>query len=306
MRRKRPQLPRRWQRRQQRLGVVHLHTLTPDARGEVQVEAPLEAVLQRVIVARHMAQRRILGGQERQLAVLGVGGLPLGALVVAQQVLLRRVVRLDMRRQRQLGCRHMHRVISPRLVGIAPYRIEARLLAPRRMRHNAALPNRTHNLHNLLVLPFARHEAALGLRARRQRHRALVLRKPVRRRLVHVIVAQRHLGALHPPDHIELLVRQLDIHPALLISGREPRIAALALDALEKLVELIALRWTQHTPPIDIVANMRQVVVPRHRHLAYAVRHVLRTRITVILRLNRRIHRLELARSIRAHHAPTL
>ena len=174
------------------------------------------------------------------------------------------------------------------------------------MRHNAALPNRTHNLHNLLVLPFARHEAALGLRARRQRHRALVLRKPVRRRLVHVIVAQRHLGALHPPDHIELLVRQLDIHPALLISGREPRIATLALDALEKLVELIALRWTQHTPPIDIVANMRQVVVPRHRHLAYAVRHVLRTRITVILRLNRRIHRLELTRRIRAHHAPTL
>ena len=91
-RREGTQLLGRRKLRHERLWIREVDTLTAHARRKVQVETAFEALLDKVGVARHKAQRAVLGREETGLAVLRVGLVPLALLVFVEEVLGGRVV----------------------------------------------------------------------------------------------------------------------------------------------------------------------------------------------------------------------
>lgn len=175
-RREGAQLLRRGQAREELARVldVELGAAAQRARREVQVEAPVEALLDKVGVRGDVPQRRKLARHDLALLVLGLELVELALLLLGPQVLGGRVERLGVSRERHLGRGHVHRMRRQGHVVGVPQRVEPRLL--RRARRtwppwrDAASADRPHNLHDLLVLPLGGEEARLGLGSCREGH----------------------------------------------------------------------------------------------------------------------------------------
>lgn len=150
--RKRPQLGRRGQLGRKLFGIVDGQPgpATPRTRREIEIEAALEPLVNEVGVAGNAPQRRMLGRHKAELAIFGLGFIPLAALFGGEEVLGRRVVGLGMRRRRQLGRRHVHRAGLARRVRIGPELVEPRAGRGRRLvRHDTPGADRPDNLHDL-------------------------------------------------------------------------------------------------------------------------------------------------------------
>jgi hypothetical protein len=126
---------------------------------------------------------------------------------------------------------------------------------------------RTH----LLVLPFGGNKPPLRLRSRRERHSPLLTlsSEPLDSRLIRIIVRIRVLGPLQPPNNVQLLVRELDLLLKRLVLDRSPR--SRVLDVGEELVELVALCRAEELSPVDVVPDVREIIVPLHRDVSDGV-----------------------------------
>ncbi len=69
---------------------------------QVHVQAALEALLDEVGIGRHNSEGRVLLGDEVDAAVLSLGALPFGELLLVEQVLGRRIVGFVVVWQREL------------------------------------------------------------------------------------------------------------------------------------------------------------------------------------------------------------
>ena len=153
------------------------------------------------------------------------------------------------------------------------------------------------------MFPFTWHKARLGLGTRCHWHDTLPASEPVGGRLIRVII-RRNLSTLEALDNIEFLVSQAHILTALLVVRREPCIS-ITFDRSKELVKLIALCRAHHAFTVNVIANVRQVIVPFQRHVANTVRHVFSARVTVVFRLDGRILELLATSNVGADPATT-
>lgn len=117
---------------------VESRSAAEHARGEVEVEAPLEALLYELGVRRDVPERRMLLRHNLTLLVLLLALLELGLLLGRPEVLLGRVVRLVVTGKSEFRCGHVHGVRSGGGVGGGPEGVEGGLLEGRRGGSGAA------------------------------------------------------------------------------------------------------------------------------------------------------------------------
>lgn len=218
-----------WKLWQQILGV-DVEALLPGSGAEVQVQAPLETLVD-VLVVRGNQAEGVKGARDEGWPVLLRQKLVAGPLLLARQVLLRWVVGLVVSRQLGLGRRDVGeavrgalrdcRVIAPEQVGLLVL-LCLLVLVPL----EPPLAERPDQLDDLLLLPLGRHEAALGLWGGADRHLLPLRAEPVDVGLVWVDLHVRELALTDPHDHPQLVLAQGDLLVVVLVVYGPHRLAA--------------------------------------------------------------------------------
>mmetsp|Transcript_14386 Transcript_14386/g.32862 ORF Transcript_14386/g.32862 Transcript_14386/m.32862 type:complete len:210 (-) Transcript_14386:573-1202(-) len=193
---KRPQIRRRRQRRDERIGS-DVELLLADARTEVQVKAALETLLNERLVKRHVPQRSVLLRHEIERPVGRVHRLPRRLFLGREEVFGGRVVRLGVTRKLELGSGQSLVVLH----------IFSRRLVPDEVLVARPL---------LVVLPLpVRNALLVGLRAHRHdeaHHRLRLVLRGQEGRLARRCARERVqlvgvLGDVHLGERIDVRVR---------------------------------------------------------------------------------------------------
>jgi hypothetical protein len=207
-----------------------------------------------------MAQACVFLGKIVFASLLLLQLIPLFDFIVIREIFFRWVVTFIVLGKLHLWSGNMHDVVLTRSVVIAPQVVKARLFILWFVRNDAALANGTYNLHDLLCLPLGRNESTLWLRTGTQGHDFGLGGEPFDGRFIRVVSGVRNDTSLKTLDDVQFLIIQHNILAFHLALHRLPRIRI--FHGGQEFVEFICSGGFQNLFTINIVTNMRKVVVP--------------------------------------------
>mmetsp|Transcript_66385 Transcript_66385/g.163590 ORF Transcript_66385/g.163590 Transcript_66385/m.163590 type:complete len:424 (-) Transcript_66385:475-1746(-) len=257
---------------QERLGV-NVHPLLHSAGAQIEVEAPLKTLVQDAGVVRDLSEGVVLAGEEVHRPVLHVLLEQLLLLLLGQEVLLGRVVRLGVARELWLGGGDGHGPTPldvhfgvPQVVVV-----ELRALLVLLGALQLARADQADVLNHGLGLVLRRHKTRLGLGPAEERV-DLVLGVVDGVGVVRIrVVARVELSGPQAPEQLELVVSKAQLLVVDLVVHVAPRLRVIGLGEVR--VERVLARLPDDLLPAEVVADVLLVAVPLHGDVADGVAH---------------------------------